>query len=105
MQSNNLNTIKPTWKQAFKTRTKFPRKALVNFILDVVHRWQTRTIALIDISYTMPLFFNGKRDLGTDLKSIREYQCYMMGMMYAFSIISTVLSKLKLGLIQLDSKK
>lgn len=105
MQSNNLNTIERTWRQAFKTRTKFPRKALVNFISDVVHNWQARTIALMDISYTMPLFFNGKRDLGTDLKSIREYQCYMMGMMYAFSIVNTVLSKLKLGLIQLDSKK
>lgn len=102
MQSNNLNN---TWKQAFKTHTKFPRKALVNFILDEVHKWQTRTIALMDISYTMPLFFNGKRDLGADFKSLREYQCYMMGMMYAFSIINTVLSKLKLGLIQLDSKK
>ena len=105
MQSNNLNTINRTWKQAFKTHTKFPRKALVNFISDEVHKWQTKTIALMDISYTMPLFFNGKRDLGTDLKSIREYQCYMMGMMYAFSIINTVLSKLKLGLIKLDSKK
>lgn len=102
MQSNNLNN---TWRQGFKTHIKFPRKALVNFISDVVHNWQARTIALMDMSYTMPLFFNGKRDLGTDLKSIREYQCYMMGMMYAFSIIHTTLSKLKLGLTQLDSKK
>lgn len=100
MQSiNSINIL------GIKYNTKFPKKALVNFMSDVVHKWQTRTVGLIDLSYSMPLFFNGKKELGTDLKSIREYQCYMMGMMYAFSIINTVLAKLKLGIVQIDSKK
>ena len=103
MQSNNLNN---TWKQTQQNQPiRLPRKAFVDFMSDVVHKWQTRIVGLIDMSYTMPLFFNGKKELGTNLKSIREYQCYMMGMMYAFSIVHTVLSQLKLGLIQLDSKK
>lgn len=81
------------------------RKNLISFLLEKIISYKNKVLAIQKLASTMPLFFNGHKELGIKLNSTKEYMIFTYGKMCAYTELHTLLKEIEYNIVNVPSKK